>query len=132
MKGLFYFFVLFIALGMSACKHKEPDAGELAAIAAKGYYEQLLAGKFQDFVDGMYQSQRIPKGYYKQLVLNAQMFVEQQNKDKGGMCHVAVSNVKVDTMHHTANVFLAVSYGDSTKEQIVIPMVFVGGRWLMR
>lgn len=132
MKKLFYFFVLFIALEFSACKHEEPDAGDLAAIAAKGYYEQLLAGNFQDFVDGTYQSQRIPSSYYKQLVLNAQMFVEQQSKERKGMLRVAVSNVKADTAHHTANVFLAVSYGDSTKEQIVVPMVFVDGKWLMR
>lgn len=125
--------VLLMLLGLGACKKSEgPDAGQIAAVAAKGYYDLLLAGKYEDFVAGYNQPNRLPAGYHQQLVLNAQMFIEQQEEEHKGMKKVEVINAKADTAKHVADVFLSVVYGDSTKEQIVVPMVEVGGTWKMR
>ncbi len=63
---------------------------------------------------------------------NAKMFVEQQQDEHKGMVKVNVLNAKADTAHHVADVFLQVVYGDSTKEQIVVPMVEVKDAWKMR
>ena len=48
MKKLFYFFVALLVVGCSM----GPDPGEVAAQAAKEYYMQLLAGKYEHYVDG--------------------------------------------------------------------------------
>ena len=132
MKKLSFFFLLLLTLGLGACKSEGPDAGQLAAVAAKGYYDLLLEGKYEDFVAGTHYPYQIPKGYHDQLVLNAQMFVEQQNEEHKGMKRVDVVQAKADTARHVADVFLSIAYGDSTKEQVVVPMVEVKGKWMMR
>ena len=124
--------IISMGLGLSSCKKESPDPGYFAGIAAKGYYDLLLEGKYQEFVSGYQQRNRIPKGYQEQLLLNAQMFVEQQKEDHKGLKSVDIISAKADTAHHVANVFLSLAYGDSTKEQIVVPMVQVDGDWKMR
>lgn len=124
--------ILCMGLGLSSCKKEKPDPGYFAGIAAKGYYDLLLECKYQEFVAGYNQPNRISKSYYEQLLLNAQMLVEQQKEEHKGMQNVNVLNVKADTAHHVADVFLQIVYGDSTKEQVVIPMVETNGEWKMR
>ncbi len=130
MKKSILFLGFLVALG--ACKKEAPDAGQLAAVAAKGYYDLLLEGKYRDFVAGIRQQGKIPQGYHDQLVMNAQMFMEQQKKEHRGISRVDVLNASADTAHHVANVFLNFVYGDSTKEQVVVPMVESHGEWKMR
>lgn len=132
MKKLLFFIILLGVLGFSSCKKESPDPGYYAGIAAKGYYDLLLEGKYQDYVDGFNMPNKISEGYRSQLLVNAQMLVEQQNEEHKGMKKVSVLSAKADTAHHVADVFLAVTYGDSTKEQIVVPMVQVKNRWKMR
>ena len=60
------------------------------------------------------------------------MFVEQQNEEHKGMKRFDVLNAKADTTKRIADVYLSVHYGDSTTEQIVVPMVEVKGKWKMR
>ena len=132
MRKLLFFIILLGVLGFSSCKKESPDPGYYAGIAAKGYYDLLLEGKYQDYVDGFNMPNKISEGYRSQLLVNAQMFVEQQNEEHKGMKKVSVLSAKADTAHHVADVFLAVTYGDSTKEQIVVPMVQVKNRWKMR
>lgn len=132
MKKLSCIFALLGVLGLGACKSEGPDAGQLAAVAAKGYYDLLVEGKWQEFLAGYNQPNRLPDGYQKQLLLNAQMFMEQQQMEHNGLVKVNVLNAKADTAHHVADVFLQMVYGDSTKEQIVVPMVEVKGEWKLR
>lgn len=124
--------ILSMGLGLSSCKEVGPDPGYFAGIAAKGYYDLLLEGKYQEFVAGYNQANCLPDSYQKQLLLNAQMFVEQQQAEHKGMLKVNVINAKADTAHHVADVFLQMVYADSTKEQIVVPMVEVNSEWKMR
>ena len=71
-------------------------------------------------------------GCQRAIRINAKMFVEQQQDEHKGMVKVIVLSAKADTAHHVADVFLQVVYGDSTKEQIVVPMVEVKDAWKMR
>ena len=50
-----------MGLGLSSCKEESPDPGYLAGIAAKGYYDLLLEGKYEEYVAGFNQPYRIPK-----------------------------------------------------------------------
>ena len=98
MKKLLY--IAFIALAI-ACT-KEIDQGEVAARVAKHYYDTLVAGHYDAFLEGTYQQDSIPKRH------------------------------RADTAKHTADVFLLLTFGDSTSEQIVVPMIQHKGTWLMR
>jgi hypothetical protein len=104
-------------LGLISCKDESPNPGFFAGVAAKGYYDLLLEGKYEAYVAGFNQPNRLPDSYHKQLVLNAQMFVEQQNEERKGIKSVEVLNAKSDTTLHIADVFLQVAYGDKTKER---------------
>lgn len=120
-------------LVLTACsEEKTQSQGELAAIAAKGYYDDLLKGKYEEFVNSRFQTDSIPTGYHEQLVANARMFIGQQTEEHGGIKDVRILNANADTIHNTANVFLAFEYGDNSTEQIVVPMVKSKGKWLMR
>ena len=60
------------------------------------------------------------------------MFVGQQQDEHRGIREVRIVNAKADTARHVADVFLVFAYGDSTTEQIVVPMVEQEGVWYMR
>ena len=128
MKKLFYFFVALLAVACSS----GPDPGEVAAQAAKEYYTQLLAGNYEHYVDGFYRPDSIPASYRRQLIDNAKMFVGQQKDERRGILDVRVVNAVADTIKRSANVFLIFAYGDSTSEEVVVPMVQHRGVWYMR
>lgn len=125
---------LFIALWLSACSNSSsgPADSDLAAQTAKVYYEQLLNGDYGSFVAGRYQPTELPASYREQLIVNAKMFIEQQEKEHKGIKSVSVAGGVADTTHHMADAFLIFTYGDGTKEQVVVPMVSVKNVWYMR
>lgn len=123
--------LLMLMVNFFSCK-EEVDHGQLAAIAAKGYYDMLLEGKYEDYVNGFYRPDSIPQSYREQLVANAKMFVGKQQELRKGITEVTVATAKADTATHTANVFLMFAYGDSTREQVLVPMVEHDGEWKMR
>lgn len=131
MRKLLFFFFFPLLMACSG-KPSGPDAAQLAANAAKAYYEQLLKGDYGSFVDGRYQPTALPESYRQQLIANAKMFVGQEEKEHKGIKGVAVADGRADTARHVANAFLTFTYGDGTKEQVVVPMVEVKKVWYMR
>ena len=82
MNKLLILMIFMMGLFFSSCREEKSDPGYLAGIAAKGYYDLLLEGKYKEFVDGYNQPYRLPDGYQEQLLMNAKMFVEQQQDDQ--------------------------------------------------
>lgn len=123
--------LLLVAFCMMSCK-KEVNQEELVGNAAKQYYTYLLEGKYDDFVAGCFQKDSIRDAYREQLVENAKMFVGQQKKEHNGIEVVELKSVELDTAKHAANVFLILSFGDKTTEQIVLPMVQKDNLWYMK
>ena len=128
MKKLLLFMILMIGVGVTSCKKEEIDP----AAVEKQYYQYLLDGKYEEFVDGHYQPDSIPGVYREQLITNAKMFVGLQKEVHQGMVKVDVAKASADTANHVANVFLNIAYGDSTTEEVVVPMVLVDGNWMMK
>lgn len=128
MRKLLYVVALFVAASCAS----GPPPDEVAAQAAKVYCDQLLAGKYDQYVDGFYCPDSLPDSYREQLIVNAKMFVGQQQDEHRGIREVRIVNAKADTARHVADVFLVFAYGDSTTEQIVVPMVEQEGVWYMR
>lgn len=116
-----------------SCSHdKTVDEAQLAAIAAKGYYDELLMGHYDVFVAGRYQPEDIPVSYREQLVANAKMFIGQQKEEHRGMKSVEINNANLDSLTRIVNVFLLINYGDKTSEQIVVPMIKHKNVWYMK
>lgn len=123
-------FCFILAAVISCSRDKKVDFA--AAHAAKGYYELLVKEKYDEFVNGMNMPEQIPDSYRQQLVDNVRMFVGEQNQEHGGLREVRVVNCVNDSVQPTANAFLMLCFGDSTIEEVVVPMVKHEGKWLMK
>lgn len=120
-----------MALLFAACG-QQPKADDVVAQTAKAYYDYLLRGEYANFVDGTYRPDSIPATYREQLVVNAKMYVAQLNEEHGGISSVTAVGAQVDTARNMASAFLMFAFGDSTREQVVVPMVCCQGVWYMR
>jgi hypothetical protein len=125
-------FIFTIVLLMSMSCNRGPQPADIAAKAAKDYYDKLIGGKYEEFVHGMNMPYAIPDSYREQLVTNAKMFIGQQKEEHRGLREVRIVNAVADTTKHSANVFLVFCYGDSTNNEVVVPMVERKGVWYMR
>ena len=103
-----------------------------AANAAKEYYDLLVNENYKGFVDGMNMPERIPDSYRNQLEDNVRMFVGEQQKAHGGLREVRVVNCINDSLGSSAHAFLMLCFGDSTIEEVVVPMVKRDNHWLMQ
>ena len=112
---------------------------ELASLAAKGYYDHLIHGEYEQFYEGMEQ-RTLPDGttlsdeavYRSQMLDNLRQFMARQAQEHRGVLEVRVSNATTDTVQQLTNVFLVLCFADSTNEEIVVPMVERHGAWRMK
>lgn len=118
--------ILFVACG------QQSKADDVVAQTAKVYYDYLFHGDYGHFVDGTFRPDSIPASYRDQLVANAKMYVAQLKEEHGGISSVAAVGAQVDTARNIASAFITLAFGDSTREQIVVPMVCYKGVWYMR
>lgn len=123
--------LLIIPLFMFSCKGDEMKPEQVALQTAKTYYDQLLNGDVASFVSGVYMKDSVVSSYREQLETNMEWFLEQQKKEHGGIIEVKTINA-VSEKEHFADAFLLFCFGDSTKEQVVVPMIEVDGIWMMR
>lgn len=122
--------ILLVVL-LAACSG--PSKEEMASLAAKGYYEHLIKGETEQFLAGKVGADSLPKSYRSQLLDAYRQFVAQQEQKHLGIQEVLVVRAQTDSLADYTNVFLNLCFGDSTNEEIVVPMVEQGeGRWRMR
>jgi len=117
---------------LAACS--QPSREEQAAQAALVYYQLLLSGSADDFLAGKAGVDSLPADYRRQLAKSVEQYVADMKRRHEGLCGVAVSpNIgQTDTALHLTHAFLLLSYGDSTEEEITVPMVEEGGAWKIR
>ena len=124
----------FVAGGVAVlavgCSKVSPE--QAASLAAEGYYGHLARGEYRQFFEGRVGADSLPADYREQLLAGYEQFAAQQQRAHQGIHRVSVSNAQRDTLTGTVNVFLILAYGDSISEEIVVPMVERGGRWLMK
>jgi len=123
--------LVIIALLVAACS-STPTREELAGLAAKGYYQHLVAGEYEQFVEGRLMADSLPADYRLQLIEGYKQFVAQQLEARKGIQEVSVSRAYTDSLADYTNVLLMLCYGDSTTEEVVVPMVEHNGRWRMK
>lgn len=134
MKQVSLSILIAVALLLAACgeKKKNVDQGKLAAKAAKYYYEQLLKGDYEAFLNNENRTNNLPDNYRKQLLLNLKQFVAQQDSVHHGIDSITLGASHFSAKDNTASVFLLFYYGDKTTEQVVVPMVKEHGKWILR
>lgn len=128
MSRLFYLLLCFIVTACSSAPTKE----ELAGLAAKGYYQHLIDGDYEHFIEGRLACDSLPADYRSQLVDGYSQFMAQQLEARGGINEVRISRAFTDSTQNYTSVLLMLCYGDSTAEEVVVPMVEYNGRWRMK
>lgn len=140
-KSIILFGVALSLIGVAACS-SDVNQEERAMTTAQKYYEQLIAGDYEGFVEGTLNSQdSLPADFKEQLVLNAKMYVERMQKEHDGIRSVKALRAEVDTLkaHNsdeiaaiTARAFVSLGFADSTKEEVLVPMVLKDDVWYLR
>ena len=128
MRKLVYLILIVIVVACSTGVSRE----EQAALAAKGYYTHLVQGEYEQFVEGRFMADSLPQDYRSQLIEGYKQFVAQQLEARNGIQEVSVSRAYTDSLAGYTNVLLMLCYGDSTTEEVVVPMVERNGRWMMK
>ena len=131
------FAVIVLLAVLTACGSATKE--ELASLAAKGYYDHLIHGEYEQFYEGMDQ-RTLSDGttlsdeavYRSQMLDNLRQFMARQAQEHRGVLEVRVSNATTDTVQQLTNVFLVLCFADSTNEEIVVPMVERHGAWRMK
>ena len=123
--------VIVLLTVLAACGSATKE--ELAGLAAKGYYDHLIHGEYEQFYEGMDQRALSEEPAYRsQMLDNLRQFMARQEQEHRGVLEVRVSNATTDTVQQFTNVFLVLCFGDSTNEEIVVPMVERNGAWRMK
>jgi hypothetical protein len=130
MRKLVYLVLLVFLAQWAACS--SPTKEELASLAAKGYYQHLIEGDFDHFLEGRVMADSLPDDYRSQLIDGYSQFLAQQVKARGGINEVRISRAFTDSTQQYTSVLLMLCYGDSTTEEVVVPMVEHNGRWMMK
>ena len=130
MRRLVYLVLLVFLVQWAACS--SPTKEELASLAAKGYYQHLIEGDFDHFLEGRVMADSLPDDYRSQLIDGYSQFLAQQVKARGGINEVRISRAYTDSTQQYTSVLLMLCYGDSTTEEVVVPMTERNGRWMMK
>ena len=120
---------LVVLVIVAACS--SPTKEELASLAAKGYYQHLIDGDYDHFLEGREFADSLPADYRSQLIDCYSQFLAQQQA-RGGIREVRISRAFTDSTQQYTSVLLMLCYGDSTTEEVVVPMVERDGRWMMK
>ena len=128
------FWVVCLFMLMACGEKQSPEEVALAEAkkTVQTSYEQLLAGNYDSFLEGRSGNSSLPEGYREQLRASCKQFVAQQEKLHHGIRSFSVSNARIDSAQQLILVFLVLNYGDSTQEEIVVPMTEQDGAWKMK
>lgn len=110
----------------------EASREDKAKEAAREYYAALLEGDYQAFLNGRAHMDSIPDSFREQLLTAFKQFMRQQEEAHQGVVSFVPTRAEDDSLLQVMQVFMMVNYGDSTREEIVVPMVEYQGKWMMK
>ena len=132
------YFILFTVTLLFACSDEIPEWR--AASEARDYYDCLAKDDVKGFMKGKAGFDNLPSLYREQLQKAVEQYLSDVKAKHGGLSSVRVSDEHYlddleacrDTSLHLTYAFLILCYGDSTQEEIMVPMIERGGQWLMK
>ena len=125
--GCLSFLLFFCACG------EDRRVEDVVAAQAREYYDCLLGGDYESFLEGFSEVDSMPADYREQLLTNVSHFMGQQKKEHKHIERVEALKAVVDTATHQATAFLLLCFGDSLREEVAVPLIECrDGRWRMR
>lgn len=129
------YFTLSLGLLLACSSEKQPQAG-LPALPSEeevvGYYGLYTRGDYAAFVAAMASCDGKPQDYRHQMEILFKQHAARMAREKGGVRAVSVGRMEPHHGNTMVNAFLNVTYQDSTTEEVMLPLVFVDGKWRLR
>lgn len=98
--------------------------------AAEAYYGNLIEGKYEDYVGAIAYSDSMTESYRSQMVDLIAQYAAREREARGGL--VSAKAIGDTVAGDVGSVFMEVLFGDSTREEIALPMVRCGDVWKMQ
>ena len=126
--------VLLLSYLLTACSPggkgeglQPPTADEVMA-----YYELYRSGNYADYVKAMQSCDDKPAEFCKQMADALKQHAARIKAEKGGAVSAEFLRTEMHAEHSAADAYLSVTYGDSTKEEIILPLVFWQDKWRLK
>ena len=126
--------VLLLSYLLTACSPggkgeglQPPTADEVMA-----YYELYRSGNYADYVKAMQSCDDKPADFCKQMADALKQHAARIKAEKGGTVSAEFLRTEMHAEHSAADAYLSVTYGDSTKEEIILPLVFWQDKWRLK
>ena len=126
--------VLLLSYLLTACSPggkgeglQPPTADEVMA-----YYELYRSGNYADYVKAMQSCDDKPADFCKQMADALKQHAARIKAEKGGTVSAEFMRTELHAEHSAADAYLSVTYGDSTKEEIFLPLVFWQDKWRLK
>ncbi|MBR4757660.1 MAG: DUF4878 domain-containing protein [Bacteroidaceae bacterium] len=124
-------YTLYLALAISmlvSCRENEHKA---ARKAAEQYYGYLIDGDVEKYVKAIHDYNELPEEYRNQLRDMFAQYLDNEQKMRGGLIQArALHDTIVDDLY--AHILMEVTFGDSTQEQVFLPLILTDKGWKLK
>lgn len=96
------------------------------------YYSLRTRGRFTEYVEAMQSCRNTTPDYKQGMVHMLKQHQKEQEKAGRRVDRVRVVRKEMHNHNRMANVFLDIAYTDSTHEEILFPLVYDDGQWLIQ
>ena len=126
--------VLLISFLLAACSSGGKGDGLQPPTAKEvmEYYELYRSGNYAEYVKAMQSCDDKPADFCKQMADALKQHAARIKAEKGGAVSAEFLRTELHAEHSAADAYLSVTYGDSTKEEIVLPLVFWQDKWRLK
>ena len=100
---------------------------------AETAYAHIIKGEYDEYLSGAYRVyDSIPQRYHNSLVNVLKQAAENEKKERKGMVSAKAIAENTNEKATYSVVRIDITYGDSTKEEIVVPVIKYNGRWRLK
>lgn len=109
-----------------------PVAAATPSEAVDTAYARLIRGEYQEYLNCVASMDSVPERYRAALVNTLKQWAANEEKERRGVARAEAISESVNPDGDYATVRVDVTYGDSTREEIVVPAVRVEGKWRLK
>lgn len=121
---------------LASCGGKKKDKKEVHAATpteiAVMAYEHLMHGEYDDYVRCVQAYDSIPPSYRESILNVLRQASSKTEKERKGIASVSGKDEITNDKGTFSLVRLDITFGDSTKEEIAVPVVKYNGKWRLQ
>ena len=95
-------------------------------------YGHLLKGEYDGYLSCVQSCDSIPERYHNSLVNVLKQAAENERKERKGIVSAKAIAENTNEKETYSVVRVDITYGDSTKEEIAVPVVKYNGKWRLK